>query len=243
MKLKVREGNKKMKIESKKLEKFLRNVRMSTITQVLLNFSDKGLEVSAMSPAASNMVSALLKKEKFIDYAAIGKIGVDQLETLINIIKNFKEIEFELKTNTLTFKGDSKSVEFEIVDEKYIDPVNIKSEFEHTTNFKITGQKVLDFMSDISINKDTAVIIKTVENGVMFTNDGKYKFKYNHDNMGTVAGVNVKFGAPFFETLSNIDKDTELLISVKDDYPMTVKFDSDDFNILFVIAPRIETEQ
>ena len=230
-----------MKLKNKesidKFVEFLKGIRMSTINQCLLNFNEQGLYISVMSDSNTHQSVGLFDKSNFEEYVPIGNIGIDAFEQFINVFKKMgDEIELGAEGNLMIIKGKNKQLEFELVDEKYIEKIREIPTLEHTTTATIPVKKIIEFLGDASQNKDTRVIIKTVNDGVILTNTGKYKFTYNIDSPGTVEGVTVKFGEPFQKVFSTF-KDGDYVLSLKTNYPMVATYKQDTFNMKLLVAP------
>ena len=229
-----------MKIETNILEDFLKKVRLNEIENCLLEFRDTGLFVSAISPANTHKAESLLYKDSFEEYEPIGNVGIDDLSRFIKVIKRIgPKLEFEIEGNLLTAKGNKKELRFELVDEKFIEKSKDIPNFDFTTFFKITAEQLQDFLQDAETNKDCAIIIETVDNGVKLHNSGKYKFTHNIDSEGTKAGERCKYGQPFFNSFKEL-KTGELDIQMKTDYPMLAKYKTDKYEMLIFVAPRVE---
>ena len=231
-----------MKIEKNVLIDFLKKIRMEQVDQCLLDFTDKGLYVEAVTADATSMVHATLKKENFVDYVALGKVGVDELSVLVQVFNRLeKEIEFNVEGNLLTAKTNSKELKLELVDETFITPMpDVPKLQEFTTSFNVNGKELIDFIQDTQLNKDILVRIETVENGLILSNDGKYKFTRNIKSEGTKGGVKLKFGEPFVKMFKNID-DT-IAFEAKPDYLIKAVIENDKYKIQFLLAPRIDAE-
>jgi hypothetical protein len=231
-----------MKIELNVLESFLRKIRMDEVDTCVFKFEDDGLHIDALTPGNTHSVSAVLYKNAFKEYYPIGNVGVDELYKLIQVFKRLgDEIEFEVEGNLLTAKGKNKELKFELVDEKFIKIPKDMPEIDFTTSFKISGQDIDDIIKDALMNRDVALYINTVNNGVIFSNDGKYRFTKNIDSDGTKAGVKVKFGDPFFRVFKELDDDI-IECNVKTEYPLLVKVKNDLYEMKFLIAPRMDSD-
>lgn len=229
-----------MKIKQQILDEFLKKIRMQVIDTCLLDFNDKGLCVDVMSLDSTHKAEAILHKTAFEEYEAVGKVGVDELNKLLLVFgRTGKVLDLKVEGNLLTVKGDSKTVEFELVDEKFIEVPEKLPPLTHTTTFNIEASKIQDILKDASLNKDVTIKISTVKDGAIITNTGKYKFTHNIDSEGTLSGENVLFGEPFrrvFEGVSNGD----LICHIKSNYPMIAEHVTDKYEIKFLIAPRVE---
>ena len=227
-----------LKIDTRKLNSFLEKCRMGEVESCLLDFKDDGLHVSMVSGANTHSSKGFLKSDAFKEYASIGTIGVDDLSKLMRVLKRVGNlISFTITGNLLTAKSDKKSLNVELVDEKFIDKPKPLPELEFVTQFNIKAGQLFDFLTDVQLNKDATISIETRNGGVIFTNTGKYKFKHMIDSEGTKEGVVVKFGLPFMEALQNL-KEGEMILKVKNDYPILVEYIHEEEEIKFMVAPR-----
>lgn len=229
-----------MKIESNVLEEFLKIIRMNEVEQCLMNFNDKGLEITAASQTAHNMGSGLLEKKHFKDYTELGSIGVDDLSKLKNILKKNKgDVELSVKGNVMQMSFEKKELEFSLVDEKYIEKSPGDKEIPFDTVIRLSAEQLNDFFSDISINTDEVIHIHTVDKGFKLFNSGKYKFTHNIDSEETKEGTKVNFKEPFFNTLTAVKKG-DVTLQIKTDYPATVFYETETAKYKFIIAPRVD---
>ena len=229
-----------MKIKTKKLELFLKEIRMEEIEECLLQFKEEGLYVTAMSSANTHQSKGTLKKEAFEEYEAIGNVGVDGLNSLILAIKKMgEELNIEIKGNLLHIKNPNKEFAYELVDEKYIKVNEKNPKLEHKTEFKVDVTKIHEFLNDAKSNTEFAANITTVNNGIRIHNEGKYKFTHNIDAPGALEGEKVKFLTPFANVMKEI-KTGEITMKISTDYPMLIKHETPEYTTEFLIAPYAE---
>ncbi len=228
-----------MKIETKLLTTFLKEIRMDDVDMCLLRFEDDGLKVLVGDKAQFSMADGILHKTSFNEYSPIGNVGVDDLNTLINVFKRLgKELDFSVEGNVLIAKGKNKTLEFELVDEKFVPVMNPMPTLEHATTFKLTGETLQEFLKDATTNKDSTITFESVSNGVKISNSGKYKFTYNIDSEGTVAGETAKFANPLIKMLSEV-KEGDLTFHLKTNFPLLIDRETEKYNIRFLTAPRV----
>lgn len=232
-----------MKIESKKFVDFMKEIEMNVVKECLLDFREEGLYIQTVSPDNTTMVVGTLKKEAFTDYVAIGKLAIDELNSLTKIFKNMgKEFELNIEGNLMTVNADKKNLKFELMDENSIQETDVDKEYPCDTKCEVPVDTIRNFINDIMINANPTVIIKTGNDTVSFTNDGKYKFNYNVDSKDTKEGSRTKLGEPFFNVFANI-KEGNVRMNIKTDSPLVVFHDTDDYNVKFVMAPRVENDE
>ena len=228
-----------MKIETNTIVEFLKKIRMEEIEECLLQFKEEGLYISTISTANTNMVKGLLKKESFEEYEEIGNVGVDDLKRLTDVMKRLgKQLNFTVEGNMLTIKNDKKELNYELVDEKYIKVYDKEMNPEMKTEFKIDASKIKEFLEDAKINKEIEITLETVNEGIILSSKGKYRFKHMIDVKDAKEGERVTFAQPFINVFNEL-KEGELTLKVRTDYPLLIKQETEKYNIEFIIAPFV----
>ena len=241
-----------MKIKTNKFKEFLQISQMSEVETCLLEFNEDGLRMNTFNPAMVNMCRSVLKKEQFLEYSPIGNVGIDDLTKFIKVINTLgTELEFNIEGNMLIAKSNKKQLNFELVDEKFVDKDIIEkvkgmnlNEFE--TSFDIKVEKLSEFFNDLSINTDCLINIETVDKGVKLSNTGKYKFTYNIDSKETEKGVKLTYGEPVLKVFGGVMKrskkwkEKDLKFNVKKNYPTKINFVTDEAEYELYTIPRDE---
>jgi hypothetical protein len=232
-----------VKIKNKVLSTFLKKIGFSgiqTIKELLLDFSDNGLSINVNSQTQQSKVVALLKSGAFVEYSPMGKIGINDLPTLLTVLKRFgDEIKITKEGNLLTIAEDKKKVDIELVDPRYLEEgIKPMPQIAFTDSFKMAAADIKGVFEDITINKDAVLTIETKPKLVIFKNTGKYKFNREVTADGCNGGVLVNFGEPLMDVITNLDSEIE--ISIKSDYPAKVIETTDVSNITIIVAPRTE---
>lgn len=233
-----------MKIKTKTLTSFLKKFRMEgkqQIPEAILRFEKDGLKISANSPAKLARVMSWLKTTAFDEYEELGSIGMNDLENVVKVLDRFGEtVTIKKEGNLVTITGDNKKVEIPVVAEGFLDTDTGEPQLVFSDTFSLTATKLKDVFKDVQMNKDASLIIKTQEKKVVFNNTGKYKFTNVIDAPTCKGGVEVKFGEPFLEALSNLDGTLEM--SVSSNYPVKVMEKLETSVITIVVAPMVDNE-
>lgn len=227
-----------MIIETKKLINFLSTVRMNELEIVKLRFEEEGLKVVSDSNANTHQVNAFLLKKAFIEYEPIGNVGVDDLSRLISVLKSLgDETNFSVDGNILQLKNKNKKVEVELVSEKFVPTPQQSPNIDFETTATIDSKDIKEVLNDIKNNKNAIIKIRTVDEGLEIMTKGKYTYTYRYDTKGTTAGVNVSFGNPLVNALSQVNTGT-VVLNLSSDAPVLVENQDGEFNCLFFVAPR-----
>lgn len=234
-----------MKIKTKILTAYLKKVSMTDsqqINEVLMHFDKDGLKVDANSPAKQSRVMGWLKKDSFKEYESIGKVGLNDLVVVTKVLGRFSDlITLTKEGNLLSIKGKGKSVDVELVSEKFIgEDKGAPDLTEFVDTFEITAKKLQEIFIDVQTNKDAQIIFESVPKGIIITNTGKYKFTYNLDAPNCKGGAKVKFGEPLIHAVNNLDGGLEISLGV--DYPAKVIEKTEESVVTFIIAPRVDEE-
>jgi len=236
---------KRMKINKNNFLTFLKKINMDgseKINDVILDFNETGLNVKAMTQTNITLVVANLKSLVFEDYSVLGKIGVQDLDMLIKIMARFKDkIEIIVEGNLLTLKEGGKKVETELVDIQFIQETQVPDSLEFDEHIDISSGVINSFIADVSVNKEFAIILTTIENNLILKNTGKYKITETIKTDDAKGGTTAKFGDAFVSIMKNLTDD--VTISFKTDYPLKVVEINEFGSVTIITAPRIDREE
>jgi len=233
-----------MKLKTKELSNFLKKISMTgkqSIKTVVLDFSGEGLKINATAEEQLCRIMGWLKKTAFIEYEELGKVGMNDLPSVIKILDRFdEEIKVKKEGNLLTITGDKKKVEIELVEENFISTDVKEPALEFDETFILSSKDLKSVFNDLGMVKDAVLFVSTVEKKAIFSNTGKYKFTNSFDAPTCKGGVKVQMGSPFVDSLVNLDGTLE--ISVKSDYPAKIMEKNENSIITVIVAPRVEDE-
>ena len=134
-----------MKIKVDKFKEFLDCVMLSGSLQLkdaVLDFTDKGIELSAAAQNNMICVYGLLKNTKDVitDYKVLGKIGIDDITLLAKYLSKFSEdVNLEIKDNKIVLKESRKSVKLYLRDLEYVESI----EYDHSLH-KLEAHTISD---------------------------------------------------------------------------------------------------
>lgn len=233
-----------MKIKTDILVEFLKKVNMNgneRIEEALFNFTETGLQISAVSPTKVNRVDAILKSSAFENYEAIKEIGIQDISTLIKIIKTFKNmVDLKVEGNTIILFNGSKEMKTELIDTQFINAVDKLKDLEFSDMFTIDSGLVKEAIEDANINEEFSLKFKTVEKGFLIATTGKYKFNRQFKVEEAKGGVEVSFGSPFINAFMQLTGKVEL--NLKNNFPIKILEKTENSVINFIVAPTIKKE-
>lgn len=234
-----------LKIKKDKLITFLDKIQMNgNIIELLFNFNDDGLYINAIDLSQVSMVNALLKKEVFTSYEALGEIGVQNVQEIIKILKSFNdEVIINKDGNLLTISENKYKVETELVDTEFIPKTPNMPALEFNENVIINSNELNSFIKNIKINRSYLLNIITEEKKLVLKNTGKYKFTKVIDNDTLKGGFNGTYSEMFDNSIFSLnDKITLSMNTNKDVYPIKISEICNDSDLTIIIAPITSTE-
>ena len=234
-----------MKIKTKVLVGFLKKSRMTgtqQLSEAILRFEKEGLKINANSEPQQARVMSWLNSTAFDEYEVLGNVGMNDLANVIKALDRFGEtITIKKEGNLLTVKGDSKTVDIELINENFLITDTAEPNLKFTDTFELKSDKLGDIIKDVVMNKDAIISIRTALKSVMFTNTGKYKFTNTMEALTCVGGVKVDFGQPFIDATAELDG--VLQFSVASNYPCKIIEKLEKSIVTIIVAPRIEDSE
>jgi hypothetical protein len=244
-----------MKIERKIISNFLKKILLGGgVQECVADFCDDGLKILVSNVSNTAMINGLLKKEIFIEYESIGKIGIVMLDKLISIISNgFDDdiIEIKIEGNVLVIKSSNgnRIVETELASIEVLTiPKFDNTEFKKSINFKIDCKIINNLISKINnINRECNIKLELKEkNKFVISNSGTYRFTekiiISELDISEDQNVEVKFGEPFFESIKMLDSDIQFY--VRTDYPVFIVEEiGNESKIEILVAPRVNNDE
>jgi hypothetical protein len=237
-----------MKIKGEILSKFLDKISLGTkecIHECVLDFTNEGVKVQATTAASTTMVNGWLKKAAFNEYEAIGKVGINELEVFVDIIKDFKDIlTLKVEGNLMTISMTGKKVDIETIDTTFITVNTNEPNLEFKETFTFPAEKLNEIIKSINkVQKDWVINFKTEAKLLKIFSNGKYKFNFEFVVPQCVGGVDVRFGEPFVDAFSKITGD--VMFNLKSDYPTKIleNNEKENYVISYICAPRVENTE
>jgi hypothetical protein len=234
----------KMKVDKEVLKVFLDKVKMTgsmQITECILKFSEDGLHICTMVPDKVGRVDGWLNKAAFKDYIVLGNVGVNDFNTIIKVVQRFgKDLLLTKEGNLLTLKGDSKSVDVELISENFLATDITTPNLKFTEVFNIKASQLIDIYNDVTLSKDAVLSIITKEKLVEFKNTGKYKFVNTLKADTCKGGVSSTFGQALIDATTKLDGDLE--IAMAQDYPIKITEKTENSIISIIVAPRVDSD-
>jgi len=234
-----------LKVKVKTFESFLKKATMSGKQQVkttILDFTSDGLKIiGSLSDEQSTRSTSTKHPASFIEYEAIGKVPMNDVDVFINLLKRFNDdVSIKKEGNLLVVSEGNKKVGVELVSENFVPKSDKTPDLEFANVFEMDSKKLSEIIADASMSSDAVITIQTFNGEVKFSNTGKYKFEHIVEAVHCKEGSKVSFGQPFVDAVKNLDG--ILTLNVKTDYPIAIVENTDETDIEILVVPKVVEE-
>jgi hypothetical protein len=251
-----------IKLKTKDFISLIEIFKMNDVMEIndaILKFTEEGFKVQSFTASKTASSSLKIKKDFFVEYdKEFGNIGLDDMGELISVLSKFKDTVTISKDNSiLTIEEGKKKCETGLIDERYINDEFKEIELEYDINFDLTIKQLAEIFSsrdikrkttDSSKKTDIQIFLKIKDKKLFIILKDKYTFTHEvleFREEDEIPDMTVKFGRPFFDAMNNFIKTTskgkemteKINISIKEDYPMMVIKEDENYELKIIIAP------
>lgn len=228
-----------MKVQSKVFSKFLDKISVKEIEDVVLDFNAKGVFCKAVDLSNVLMVECSLDKEAFLDYEALGDIGIAGISRLNSIIKTFSDdLEITKKDNYIIMKGNRKTGKFILPNTAYIKEGRNFPPLEFAATFSIDKKVFLDSISNAGTLGSGKYVVKIAGSTLSIATGEQDQLT----EMRELTGVDANVSLVINDTLNSLIKicEDQIEISMGSDIPMLIKDEQDKLiKARYILAPVI----
>ncbi|MEM3405684.1 MAG: hypothetical protein QW117_01785 [Candidatus Pacearchaeota archaeon] len=218
------------------------------VTEVKIKINKDGLTIIAIDPANVSLVYFKIPPSAFsiIDIEEEEILGVN-LDNLKTILKRYSagDLIFQTEENSLIIEIQEKikrTFNLALIsldeEEKSIPTLDFKANVQMSSvDFDIAIQ-------DCSIvSESCAFIIKDNKFVIEAHSLNSAKLEFSSDEVKVAGIAKSKYSLEYLKKFTKACKLTDSVsISFADDYPLQLKFYSSSFELIFILAPRVETE-
>jgi len=219
------------------------------VTEVKIKVNKEGLSVIAIDPANVALVSFKLPASNFSAFEAeeeILGVSLDSLKSVLRRAGVGSNLILQTQDNTLKIEIHDK-----IKRVFNLALINIEQEektmpsLDFTCKIEMVGLDFLEAIEDCSVIADSCSF--SVEEG-KFIIEAKGLNSTNSKFSGDEAKIQgekgkAKYSLEYMQKFIKACKLTDKIkINFSDDYPLKLEFKGDNFELDFVLAPRVETE-
>jgi len=239
-----------LKLDSPKLLSDVVGIISELVTEVRIKVNPDGLSVIAIDPANVALVSFLLPKTAFSNFEVNKEeiLGIN-LDSLKNVLRRSS-----IGSN-LVLQTQDTNLRIEIHDKIKrvfnLALINIEQEEKQMPSLEFTCQIEMPSLDLSEAIEDCSVVADSCSFSVQ---EGKFiiEAKGLHSTKSEFSGDEAKIsgekgkGKYSLEYLQKFIKACKLtdkaIINFAEDYPLKLEFPGGNFNLAFVLAPRVETE-
>ncbi len=238
-----------VKIETPKILTSAVEIMSELVTEVKLKFNDSGLSVTAMDPANVAMIRIRIPKSAFSQFE-VGEeslgVNLDDLKKILKRASNASSLVLKKVENTLDLEiNDKVNRKFSLaLIELDSEDKNIPN-LEYAAEIELNSTDFVDSIEDCAVVDDACSFI--VEEGKFILeskNLNSSRAEFSGDE-ATIKAENCK-SRYSLEYLKKFIKATKLCKKTKikfaTNHPLRLDFQGDNFEINFILAPRVETE-
>jgi len=218
------------------------------VTEVRIKVNKEGLSIIAIDPANVALVSFKIPASSF------STLDIDEQEIVGINLDSLKSVLRRFSTGILLFQTEENSLKIEIQEKIKrtfnLALINIEEEEKSVPS--------LDFKTNVEMNSfdfDAAIQDCSIvsESCSFISKDNKFiieakglnsaKSEFSSDEVKVVGMGKAKYSTEYLQKFAKASKLTDKVsISFADDYPLQLKFFSSLFELIFILAPRVESE-
>ncbi len=223
------------------------------VNEVRIKIDDSGMSITAMDPANVAMVGFRLPKSSFSRFETGKEVLGVNLENLKQVLRRSgagSSLILEKKDNTLEIQirdrikrnfvlslidVESEDIEFKTKVEK----------MEFSSVVELNSLDLIDSIEDCSVVSDSCSFIVEKDKFIIEAkglNSARSEFSGDEARIKAEdcrAKYSVEYLQKFIKGAKLCDK---TLVEFADDHPLKMEFKNDFFELKFVLAPRVETE-
>lgn len=239
-----------LKIDNPKLLSDVVSIISELVTEVKIKVNSDGLGIIAIDPANVALVSFLLPKNTFsafeVNNEEILGVNLDNLKNVLRRSSLGSNLILQTQDNTLKIEIHDK-----IKRVFNLALINIEQEektmpsLEFNCKVQMSSIDLSDAIEDCVVVADSCSF--SLQEG-RFVIDAKGLNSTKSEFSGDEAKIEGekgkgKYSLEYMQKFVKAGKLTDkVIINFADDYPLKLEFPGDNFNLAFVLAPRVETE-
>ena len=227
------------------------NVMSELVTEVKAKVSKNGLSIIAIDPANVALVKLNIPKSSFLKLEAEDETLCINLEDLKQVLRRFSSgpLLIEKDENMLRLSTEDKKRSFSLAlitldqEEKKV------PELEFTNKIELNSDLFSDAINDSLIVSDSCKFETLQKDGSFVIdakgtlNNARTEFSSEEANM-QLSDAKAKYSLQFLQKFIKASKFSEKVnIQFSKDYPLRIDFKSPELEMLFILAPRVETEE
>jgi len=219
------------------------------VTEVRIKFSEFGLSIVAIDPANVAMVGFRLGKSVFSQFESgeeVIEINLDNLKQILKRCGSGSSLILEKKENLLSIQ-----IQDRIKRNFTLSLIDIESEEKELPNLEYSSKVEIDSIDLIASIEDCAIVADACS---FVINEGKFvieakglnsaRSEFSSDEAkieaeNCKARYSLEYMQKFMKAAKLCDKS---ILQFADDHPLKMEFRTEYMDLVFILAPRVETE-
>lgn len=219
------------------------------VTEAKLRFDQQGMSIVAIDPANVALVSFKLPKESFSQFEADNDILGISLESLRSVLRRTKP------GSSLVLQTDENKLKIEIHDKIKrtfsLALIDIEAEDKTVPNLDFSAKiqmNCVDFaeaIEDCSVVADSCSFIAEPAKFIIEAKGlNSARSEFSSDEVTLQAeNAKSKFSLEYMNKFIKAARLSEnVVINLANDYPLKLEFKTEKLEMIFILAPRVETE-
>ena len=237
------------KLENPKFLSEVISIISELVTEVKLRFDDKGMSILAIDPANVALVSFILPKRVFSEFNSNNEVLGINLDNLKAVLRRAKA------GSSLTMESQEGVLKLNIIDKVKrsfsIALIDIEAEdkkmpvLEFMTQVQIEPSDLVDAVEDCLIVADSCTFIAEPDKFIIESiglNSARTEF--SSDTVRIISGGSrAKYSLEYLQKFLKASKIADkIYVNFSSDHPIKLEFKKEDFELSFILAPRVENE-
>ena len=227
------------------------SVMSELVTEVKAKLTKNGLSVIAIDPANVALVMLKIPASSFMNLEAEDETLCVNLEDLKQVLRRLSSgpLLIERDENMLRLSSEDKKRSFSLALISLEQEEKKVPELEFSSRIEINSDIFSDAVNDALIVAD-ACTFETNSKNEMFVidakgtlNNARTEFSAEEARM-QLSDAKSKYSLQYLQKFIKASRFSEkTLVQFSKDYPMRLDFKSPELEMLFILAPRVETEE
>ena len=220
------------------------------VTEVRMKVSDSGININAIDPANVAMVGFLLPKSSFSQFETgpeVLGINLDSLKKILRRCSSGSSVIFEKRGNLLSIQ-----IQDRIKRNFTLNLIEVEREEKEIPNLKFTTAVKINSVDFVDSVEDCAVVADAcsflIRDGKFIIearglNSAKSEFSGDEAEITTeVAGCKSRYSVEYLQKFAKGSKlFDQTILKFSDDHPLRMDLRSENLELSFILAPRVET--
>jgi len=237
------------KLENPKLLSEVISIISELVSEVKLRFDERGMSILAIDPSNVALVSFSLPKTAFSEFKSNNEILGMNLDNLKAVLRRAKA------GSNLIMESQEGVLKLDIIDKVRrsfsIALIDIEAEdkkmpsLEFMTQVQIDPVDLVDAIEDCLIVADSCIFIAEPDKFIIESiglNSARTEF--SSDTVRIISGGSkAKYSLEYLQKFLKASKiANKIYVNFSTDHPIKLEFKKEDFELSFILAPRVENE-